>query len=100
VRAGILLRERRDRFCCPPVAFGGFRFAAELMVSSSTRTALAVGLRVREPRRGALAENEGTGGGRSDGGGIRCRFARARGCVPDWFMENGSSDAPPQFRVS
>jgi hypothetical protein len=45
VRAGILLRERRDRFCCPPVAFGGFRFAAELMVSSSTRTALAVGLR-------------------------------------------------------
>eukprot|EP01044_Picomonas_judraskeda_P044773 COSAG03_NODE_24199_length_274_cov_0.588571_1_plen_50_part_10 len=50
-------------------------------------------MRVREPRRGALAENEGTGGGRSDGGGIRCRFARARGCVPDWFMENGSSDA-------
>ena len=87
-------------YCCG--SGDRFRFAAELMVSSSTRTALAVGLRVREPRRGALAENEGTGGGKSDGGGIgiRCRFARARGCVPDWFMENGSSDAPPQFRVS
>ena len=90
-----LTTQRRARLdLVPTAAFVAFRFAAELTVSC-TSTRFLLGWRLRPPRRMAAgAENEGTGGGGSLGGGGCRRVARARGWVPDWIMENGSSDAP------
>ena len=89
-----LTTQRRARFDLVPTAAAGLRFVAELTVTC-TSTRFLLGWRTRPPRRRAGgAENEDTGGGGSLGGGGCRRVARARGWVPDWIMENGSSDTP------